>query len=101
MKVLLLLSVLLLSAGTSKAQKLNASVSYYYGNVAGAGMVLCIMANKGELGKEIAKKWIEQWVQLFKQDPRIKNTKPAGDNYSAVDSAYKDLKEDPNCKGVI
>ena len=56
MKALLILSVLLLSAGTSKAENMNASESYYYGNVIGAGMTLCIMANKGELDKEIAKR---------------------------------------------
>ena len=37
----------------------------------------------------------------FKQDPRIKNTNPAIDNYSAVDLAHKDLKADPRCKGVF
>ena len=64
-------------------------------------MILCIMANKGELDKDTAKKWIEQWVQLFKQDPKIKNTNTAINNISAVDEAYNDLKKDPNCKGIL
>ena len=58
MKALLLLSVLLLSAGSSKAAPdgMTRDEAYWYGSMVGVGNLLCIQVLEGDINIDTAKK---------------------------------------------
>ena len=94
MKALLLLSLLLLSAGTSKAEAPAAKRAYFYGTVYGAGIILCTTVTMGELKKDIAQQTLDYFVKQMVSDPS------AGDVADSIKLAYKEVKEESSCKGV-
>ena len=98
MKALLLLSVLLLSAGTAKADadfKTTAKAAYYYGTVFGVGTTLCSLVKDDKLEKDYSQKYLAGIVEYLKEDPDL------GDVSAAIDKSYQDLKKEPGCKGKI
>ena len=96
MKVLLLLSVLLLSAGTSKAQDgMSPKEAYFYGNIIGIGNILCTQAETGDISNDIARKYFIYWVSETRKQPS------ASDVIRAVDLGYKHMSEDPECKHLF
>lgn len=96
MKALLLLSVLLLSAGTSKAQDgMSPKEAYFYGNIIGIGSILCTQAESGDISNDIARKYFIYWVSETRKQPS------ASDVIRAVDLGYKHMSEDPECKHLF
>ena len=94
MKSLLLLSVLLLSAGTAKAEGMDAKNAYYSGIVFGAGMILCETINMGELKKDSAKEALGNFVEQLSSAPGN------SDVADSIQIAYQAVKQEGNCKGV-
>ena len=96
MKALLLLSVLLLSPGTARAEGgMDSKNAYYFGLVYGAAMILCAPVNMGELKKDIAQQTLDYFVKQMKSDPS------ASDVADSIKLAYKEVKEESSCKGVL
>ncbi len=98
MKALLLLSVLLLSAGTAKADadfKRTPKAAYYYGTIWGAGITLCSLVNDERLAKDFSRIYFEDIVEI------IKKNSDDSDVSAAIEKSYQDIKKDPNCKGKI
>jgi hypothetical protein len=94
MKALLLLSVLLLSAGTSKAEGMDPKNAYYFGFVTGAGLILCATVDMGELKKDIAQETLGYVVQ------ELSTTPGSSDVADSIQKAYQVVKQEPECKGV-
>ena len=94
MKALLLLSVLLLSAGTAKAEEMDAKNAYYIGVIYGAGMILCTTVDMGELKKDIAKEALGDFVELLSRSPE------SSDVADSIQMTYQAVKQEGNCKGV-
>ena len=94
MKALLLLSILLLSAGTSKAEGMDAKNAYYMGTVFGAGMALCATVKMGELNKDIAKETLGYFVKRLSSDPG------SSDVADSIQKTYQAVKQEAECKGV-
>ena len=94
MKALLLLSVLLLSTGTSEAAEIDAKNAYYFGTVYGAGMILCYTVNMGELNKDIAKETLGYYVKQLSSGPGN------SDVADSIQKAYQEVKQEDACKGV-
>ena len=94
MKALLLLSVLLLSAGTSKAEGMDPKNAYYFGLVTGAGLILCATVDMGELKKDIAQETLGYVVQ------ELSTTPGSSDVADSIQKAYQVVKQEPKCKGV-
>ena len=94
MKALLLLSVLLLSAVTSKAEGMDAKNAYYFGTVYGAGMILCATVNMGELKKDIAQEALGYFVKRLSSDPG------SNDVAVSIQKSYQAVKQEAECKGV-
>ena len=94
MKALLLLSVLLLSAGTSKAEGMDPKNAYYFGLVTGAGLILCSTVDMGELKKEIAQESLSYLVEELSTSPE------SSDVADSIQKAYQVLKQDGECKHV-
>ena len=93
MKALLLLSVLLLSAGISKAQDgMSPKEAYFYGNIIGVGSLLCTQAESGDISNDIARSYFKYWVSETRKQPS------ASDVIRAIDLGYKNMTEDPECK---
>ena len=98
MKILLLFSVLFLSAGTAKADddfKTRAKAAYYYGTVYGVGSTLCSLVKDDKLDKDYSQKYLVELVEYLKEDPNL------GDVIPAIEKSYQDLKKEPSCKGKI
>ena len=94
MKVLLLLSVLLLSSGTVKAEGMDAKNAYCFGTVFGAGMILCATVNMGELKKDIAQGSLDYFVEQLSTAPG------SSDVADSIQNAYQSVKQATKCKGV-
>ena len=94
MKLFLLLSVLLLSTGTSKAEEFHRP-SYLYGAVYGAGRVLCDAATEGGLEKEYVRDYLANYVEGMKSHPVGKEL------FNYIDKGYEDVKEADGCKGIL
>ena len=94
MKALLLLSVLLLSAGTSKAEEPAAKRAYYFGTVYGAGVISCTLVTMGELKKDIAQQTMDEFINQMVTHPDGK------DVADSIKLAYKEVKQESSCKGV-
>ena len=94
MKALLHLSVLLLSAGTVKAEGMDAKNAYYFGTVFGAGMILCATVDMGELKKGIAKEALGSFVELLSSAPG------SSDVADSIQKSYQAVKQEPKCEGV-
>ena len=98
MKVILLLSVLFLSAGTAKADadfKRTPKAAYYYGTIYGAGSTLCSLVNDGELEKDYSRKYLAGLVEWLKEDPDL------SDVSAAIEKSYQDMRKEPDCKGAL
>ena len=98
MKALLLLSVLLLSAGTSKAAPngMTPSESYWYGSMIGIGNLLCIQVLEGDIDIDTAKKYLQVWVTEAKQ-----KTPKVGDSNLAIDFGIQNISKVPECKPLF
>ena len=94
MKALLLLSALLLSAGTGKAEGINPKNTYYFGIVSGAGLILCATVDMGELKKDIAQEALGYFVEQLSSAPG------SSDVADSIQKAYQVVKQEPKCKGV-
>ena len=87
------MSVLLLSAGTSKAQDgMSPKEAYFYGHIIGIGNILCTQAESGDISNDIARKYFIYWVSETRKQPS------ASDVIRAVVLGYKHMSEDPECK---
>ena len=96
MKALLLLSILLLSAGTSKAQDgMSPKDAFIFGTITGVGSLLCSMEEAGELDKGVARQYFNAWVSESKQRPE------ASDAIPTIDYAYKVITGDTECKALF
>ena len=94
MKVLLVVSLLLLSAGASKAEGMDPKNAYYFGLVTGAGLILCATVNMGELKKDIAQESLSYLVNQLSATPG------SSDVADSIQKAYQVVKQEPKCKGV-
>ena len=87
MKALLLLSVLLLSTGTARAEGgMDSKNAYYFGVVYGAGIILCSTVNTGELEKDIAQVALDYLVQELSSSPK------SSDVADSIQKSYQVLK---------
>ena len=102
MKAILLLSVLLLSAGTAKADadfKRTPKAIYYYGTIYGAGTTLCSLVTDGRLAKDFSRIYFGNIVEIIKKNSD--DARNDSDVSAAIEKSYQDIKKDPNCKGKI
>ena len=97
MKALLLLSVLLLSAGSSKAAPdgMTRDEAYWYGSMVGVGNLLCIQVLEVDIDIDTAKKYLQSWVTQAKQQPKI------DESHLAIDFGLQNISKDPECKGIL
>ena len=71
-KSLLLLSVLLLSAGTSKAKDgMSPKEAFIFGTITGVGGLLCSMEEVGEFDKDAARQYFNAWFLKVRNDLRL------------------------------
>ena len=94
MKALFLLSVLLLSVGTSKAEGMDPKNAYYFGIVTGAGIILCATVDMGELKRDIVQEPLSYFVEQLSSAPG------SSDVADSLQKAYQVVKKEPTCKGV-
>ena len=95
MKALVLLSLLLLSAGTARAEVgMDSKNAYYFGLVYGAAMILCAPVNMGELKKDIAQETMDYLVERLSSSPKSKDVS------DSIQKAYEVVKQEDTCKGV-
>ena len=95
MKALLLLSLLLLSARTARAEGgMDPKNAYYFGLVIGAGTILCAPVNMGELKKDIAKEAMDYLVERLSSSPK------SSDVADSIQKAYEVVKQKDTCKGI-
>ena len=96
MKSLLLLSVLLLSAGTSKAKDgRSPKEAFIFGTITGVGGLLCSMEEAGEFDKDAARQYFNAWVSESKKRPE------ASDAIPTIDYAYMIITSDVECKALF
>ena len=84
----------MLSAGTIKAQGMDAKNAYCFGSVFGAGMILCATVDIGELKKDIAKEALGSFVELLSSAPG------SIDVADSIHKSYQAVKQEPKCEGV-
>ena len=77
MKTLVLLSALLVSAGSVKAQSNEAKFFYWNGVSYTAGNLLCSLAREGEIDKEYAKNFLREFYESNLNDPQMKQNMSA------------------------
>ena len=71
MKTLVLLSALLVSAGSVKAQSNEAKFYYWNGVAYTAGNILCSLAREGKIDKEYANNFLREILMSYSKDPQM------------------------------
>ena len=71
MKTLVLLSALLVSAGSIKAQSNEAKYYYWNGVAYTAGNILCGLAREGKIDKEYANSFLREIFESYSKDPQM------------------------------
>ena len=71
MKTLVLLSALLVSAGSVKTQSNEAKYYYWNGVAYTAGNILCGLAREGQIDKEYANIFLREILISYNKDPKM------------------------------
>ena len=71
MKTLVLLSALLVSAGSVKAQSNEAKFYYWNGVAYTTGNILCGLAREGKIDKKYANNFLREILVSYSRDPQI------------------------------
>ena len=71
MKTLVLLSALLVSAGSVKAQSNEAKFYYWNGVAYTAGNILCSLAREGKIDKEYANNFLREILMSYSKDSQM------------------------------
>ncbi len=95
MKALLLLSVLMLSTGTAKAEEMDPKEAYFSGVVAGAGMMLCVTLVEGNIDNKFAQEALGFLVKQLSSAP------DSSDVANSIQKAYQAVKQGSTCKGAF
>ena len=97
MKFIVLLSILLLSLGTSKTEaqtvEQKIDIAYWYGTLYGTAGTLCGLVAKGMISKDVAQGLMNDTAQFVISDPDLK------DITIYLRDAYQEIKKDSdsNC----
>ena len=97
MKFIVLLSILLLSLGTSKTEaqtvEQRIDIAYWYATLYGTAGTFCGLVAKGIISKDVAKRLMNDTAQFVISDPDLK------DITTYLRDAYQEIKKDSdsNC----
>ena len=88
MKILVLLSALLVSGGSVKAQSNEAKYYYWNGVAYTAGNILCGLAKEGKIDKEYARNFLSAITESYSRDPEMERY------MSAIEQGIKSAKDE-------
>ena len=89
------LGMLLLATTSAKTEEINPKGAYYYGTIYGAGSALCEAENHGALEKGFAREFLGDMVASLVNDPEV------NDVASYINEAYREMRKEADCKGVL
>ena len=95
MKVVLLLSLLLMSAKTVKAEERTLNETYWRGIVYGSGSTICELVRVGWLSQENAKQFMSDSMETLAISPEMSDIR------ATIDKAYKELIDGENCRSIL
>ena len=95
MKVLLLLSLLLMSAKTMKAEERTLNETYWRGIIFGSGSTICELVTLGWLSQENAKRFMSDSMETLAISPEMNDIR------ATIEEAYKELIDGEHCRSIL